>query len=190
MTEPQHPTQEQIKEFVIAAHSNLEKVKSLHAAEPALLNERFADFNETALEAASHMGNQPIAEYLLAQGAPLTICAAAMLGQYSAVVQFLDDDPTQVNTLGAHGIPLFFHAALSGDTAITTLLLARGGGEGLTMSLHAAVKFGHRAMTQWLLDHGTDTNVKDFQGQTPLDVAVAQGYTEVAAILRAHMATG
>ncbi|MCE7980613.1 MAG: hypothetical protein DYG89_05425 [Caldilinea sp. CFX5] len=126
------------------------------------------------------------AEYLLAQGAPLTICAAAMLGQYAAVVRFLDEDSAQVNAQGAHGIPLFFHAALSGDTAITELLLVRGGGMGVATSLHAAVKFGHVAMTQWLLAHGAEINGKDFQGQTPLEVAVAQGYTEIAAILRAH----
>lgn len=186
MTEPKQPSQEQVKEFVIAAHSNLEKVKALLIAEPALLNERFADFNETALEAASHMGNRPIAEYLLAQGAPLTICAAAMLGRYDAVAQLLDAEPTQVNAEGAHGIPLFFHAALSGETAITELLLARGGGAGLATALHAAIKFGHVAMTQWLLAHGAETNVKDFQGQTPLTLAVTQGYAEVAALLRAH----
>ncbi|MFZ4656883.1 MAG: ankyrin repeat domain-containing protein [Caldilineaceae bacterium] len=183
MTKPLVPTQEQVKEFVIAAHSNLEKVKTFLVAEPALLNERFADFNETALEAAAHMGNRPIAEYLLEQGAPLTICAAAMLGRYDAVVHFLDDEPTQVTAEGAHGIPLFFHAALSGDTAITALLLARGGGAGLTTSLHAAVQFGHLAMTEWLLAHGAALDIKNFQGQTPLEVAVARGYPEVAALL-------
>ena len=41
-------------------------------------------------------------------------------------------------------------------------------------------------MTQWLLAHGAETNVKDFQGQTPLTLAVTQGYAEVAALLRAH----
>ena len=177
------PTQDQVKEFVLAAHADFDKVKALLTADPHLLNQRYVDFNETALEAASHMGNRQIAEYLLDAGAPLTICAAAMLGRMDDVAEIVDKDPGLVNAKGAHGIPLIYHAALSGDTELTELLLALGGGAGLETSLHAAVKFGHSEMTRWLLAHGAAREVKDFQERTPLQVASENGFQEIVALL-------
>ena len=177
------PTQEQVKEFVLAAHANFDKVKTLLQEEPSLLNERYVDFDETALEAASHMGNRAIAEHLLVNGAPLTVCAAAMLGRIDDVAEFLDKEPYLVHAKGAHGIPLIYHAALSGNTEITDLLLALDGGEGLENALHAAVKFDHVEMTRWLLERGAATNVKDFQGRTPREVAEQNGCSEIAELL-------
>src|SRR4051812_25697281 len=76
-TTPQPTTSEihadQIREFVIAGHGNLEKVKQMLAIHPELLNIanvwRPGD-TETALQGASHVGNREIAEYLLSLGAP------------------------------------------------------------------------------------------------------------------------
>lgn len=180
----QELTQDQIREFVLAAHGNFAKVKALLAAEPRLLKARYLDFDETALEAASHVGNRPIVEHLLAQGESLTICTAAMLGLIDEVNQFLEADPALANAKGAHGIPLIFHAALSGETAVTEAILAHGGGDGLEQSIHAAVKLNHAAMTEWLLAHGASTDVKDFQGKTPLEVATEQLYDEIIQLLR------
>src|SRR5205807_1432199 len=114
-------TPELVQEFVIAAHGDLAKVKELHGVNAALLNVPWAMFDETALAAASHTGRREIAEYLLAAGAPLTICAAAMLGQTEQVAAFLQGDPSLANAAGAHGISLLYHAALSGQTAIGEL---------------------------------------------------------------------
>lgn len=183
MTTASQPMQEQVKEFVLAAHVDFTKVQMLLAAEPQLLNARYLELDESALEAASHMGHRPIAEYLLAQGAPLTICAAAMLGQIDDVAAFLDRDPILANVKGAHGIPLIYHAALSGNTELTELLLSFGGGEGLTNSLHAAVKQGHVEMTRWLLARGANLAVEDFKGRTPLQVATENGFAEIVALL-------
>ena len=41
-------TQEQIRNFVLPAHGNLEVVKQLLAEEPRLLNEKYQEFDETA----------------------------------------------------------------------------------------------------------------------------------------------
>lgn len=177
------PIQEQVKEFVLAAHADFAKVKTLLESEPSLLNQRYAEFDETALEAASHMGHRSIAKYLLDQGAPLTICTAAMLGQPDDVAEFLDKDPSLVRARGAHGIPLIYHAALSGNTEIAELLVALGGGEGVESALHAAVKFGHVEMTRWLLSHGADITVKDFQGRTPLELATEQEFDDIIQFL-------
>src|SRR5215471_7157454 len=126
----QSPPQELVEQFVIAAHFNLPRVKELYEQHPELLNIAWAKFEETALAAASHTGQRAIAEYLLAQGAPMAICTAAMLGDTEAVTSFLHDDPGLANARGAHGIPIMFHAAMSGNTDVTELLLKHGGGEG------------------------------------------------------------
>ena len=180
-------SQDQIGEFVIAAHGNLPRVQELHLQHPDLLNARYARFDETALEAAGHMGARAIAEYLLAAGAPLTIFAAAMLGQADRVREFLDHDPGLASVAGVHGISLLFHAALSGKIEVAELVLAHGGGKDIDTALHAAIAFGHVGMVEWLLAHGVqNVDVLNFEGKTPLAVAVERGQDDIAALLRQH----
>ena len=59
MNAPQPP------EIVIAAHSNLARVKELLAEDPTLLHTMYEPWKEDPIGAASHVGNRPIAEYLL-----------------------------------------------------------------------------------------------------------------------------
>jgi uncharacterized protein len=182
-----HPPQELVEPFVIAAHFNLPRVQELYAQHPELLNEKWAKFDESALAAASHTGQRAIAEFLLEQGAPLVICTAAMLGRTDDVAAFLHEDASLANARGAHGIPILFHAAMSGNTDVTGLLLAHGGGEGINAALHGAVAYNHVTMAQWLLAHGvTDVNVLNFEEKTPLKVANERGFSEMADVLRAH----
>lgn len=185
MDTTQQISQNLVQEFVLNAHGNLAKVKELYAQEPGLLNIPWARFDETALAAASHMGNRAIAEFLLEQGAPMTVCTAAMLGMADRVAAYLADDPKLANAQGAHGIPIMYHAAMSSNTHLTDLLLSHGGGEGMSGALHGAVNFGHAGMVAWLLSHGADNvNVPNFEGKTPLTVALEKGHTEIADLLK------
>jgi hypothetical protein len=113
-----------VGEFVGAAHGDFAKVKALLGQEPALLNAAH-DWGggswETALGAASHVGNREIAEYLLSKGAPVTICTAAMLGQLELVKAIIKAHPAQRQALGAHGIPLLDHAKAGGEQAKAVL---------------------------------------------------------------------
>ena len=117
-------TQEQIRNFVLPAHGNLAIVKEQLAQEPRLLNEKYIEYDETALEAASHVGNRPIADFLLAQGAPMNLYTAAMYGLIDEVNQYLDESPELVNGNGVHGISLLYHAALSGNVDLVEMLAA------------------------------------------------------------------
>ncbi|HKV58748.1 MAG TPA: ankyrin repeat domain-containing protein [Ktedonobacteraceae bacterium] len=183
----EHPSQELVEPFVIAAHFNLPRVKELYGRYPELLNEKWAKFDESALAAASHTGQRAIAEFLLEQGAPMVICAAAMLGRTEDVAVFLRDDASLANARGAHGISILFHAAMSGNIDVTELLLAHGGGEGINDALHGAVVYNHIAMAQWLLAHGvTDVNTPNYEAKTPLKVANERGFSDMADVLRAH----
>jgi ankyrin repeat protein len=182
-------TQEYIQTFVMPAHGNLAKVKEMLVADPRLLDAMYEPWGETALGAASHVGNRPIAEYLLEQGAKLTIYTAAMLGTQEDVAAFLANDPDLINSGGAHNIPLMFHAALSGDLALMQFLAEKGNTQTADNALHIAANRGDTAMTQWLLDRGADVNTKNFQDMTPLQIAAAQEQAEVAALLRNYGAT-
>lgn len=111
---------ELVQEFVGVAHANLERTRQLLAQEPALINAAWdwggGDF-ETALGAASHMGRQDIATFLLENGARLDLFAAAMLGRLEIVKAALEAFPEAVRTPGPHGIPLIAHAEMGGDEA-------------------------------------------------------------------------
>lgn len=186
-------TPERIREFVIASHFNLSKVQAMFAEQPALLTSKHQwgenDF-EDALGAASHVGSHPIAEFLLEQGVPLTIFAAAMLGRPSEVAAFIQADASQANARGAHQIPILFHAALSGDTTLTALLVDAGCNEGFDGALHAAIMYGHTDMVSWLLEHGAhDLQVLNYEGKTPLQKALELNQPEIVSLLRTHGAT-
>lgn len=109
-----------VQEFVGVAHTDLERTKEMLAQEPGLVNATWdwggGDF-ETALGAAAHMGNAPIANFLLENGARLDLYAAAMLGRLEIVKAVLETYPEAINIPGAHGIPLITHAEMGGDPA-------------------------------------------------------------------------
>src|SRR3954471_16305230 len=178
---------EVVQEFVTSAHGYFPKVQEMLEKEPGLLNEKWKDFDENALEASGHMGRADIMNYLLEKGAPLTVFVAASLGQPEDVAAFMRENPAlAANTPGVHGITLLFHAALSGNVEVAELVGANGGLEAASAALHGAVVYGHRDMVIWLLDKGGDPNTPDWQNKTTLDVALARGHSEVANILRAR----
>ena len=84
-----------VKEMVTVAHGNVARARELVAARPALARAAwdwgYGDW-ETALAAASHVGNKEIAGLLLAAGAHPTIFSAAMLGQLDAVTGVVPGD--------------------------------------------------------------------------------------------------
>ncbi len=109
-----------VSEFVSVAHTDLERVQAMLAAEPALVNATWdwggGDF-ETALGAAAHMGAREIALFLLENGARLDLFAAAMLGYLPAVQAMVEANPAVLASRGAHGIPLLAHARFGGEPA-------------------------------------------------------------------------
>lgn len=120
---------EMVKEFVIAAHTNLEKTTKMLEAQPALVNATWdwggGDW-ETGLGGASHMGSREVALYLLSQGARMDVFCAAMLGRIEIVKAFLAADPKIVDLPGPHRIPLIRHAMAGKQDAVVELLKAAG----------------------------------------------------------------
>ena len=179
-----------VREFVIAGHGNLERVKQMLAENPELLNAAYPwkeDDRETAIQAAAQVGSVSVAEFLLARGAPLDICTAAMLGRKDHVELLLAQDPDKIHAKGAHGIPLLPHAGFGRNLELVQFLVARGAMAGLSPALHNAMSRGDIRIVAWLLDNTKpDLGWKNFQGKTALKVAEELRVGEIARLLREH----
>ena len=106
-----------VREMVGVSHGNVARVKELVTARPALARAAwewgYGDW-ETALGAASHVGNREIARILLDNGAHPTIFSAAMLGELDVVKAFIVASSGIQRTRGPHGITLLAHARAGG----------------------------------------------------------------------------
>ena len=102
-----------VRETVTVSHGNFGRVRELVEASPALAKANwdwgYGDW-ESALGAASHMGNRDIAKFLIEHGARPNIFSAAMLGQLDVVKSFVAASPGVQRTHGPHGITLLSHA--------------------------------------------------------------------------------
>jgi len=115
---------ESVREIVGASHGNLARVKEMVTARPALARASwdwgFGDW-ETPIDAASHVGNRPIAEFLIASGARPTIFTAVMLGQLSIVKALTEATPGLQRMRGPHGLTMVAHAKAGGAGAADVL---------------------------------------------------------------------
>jgi hypothetical protein len=109
-----------VMEVVGVSHSNLARVKELVQQHPALAKASwdwgYGD-HETALGAASHVGQRAIAEFLLENGAPPTLFSATMLGQLDVVKAFIAATPGLQKIRGPHSLSLMVHAKAGGPPA-------------------------------------------------------------------------
>jgi hypothetical protein len=115
-----HLAEEQIKEFVVAGHNDLAKVKQMLAKEPNLIYARYdwgkGDFEE-AIEGAGHVGNKEIANYLIENGARVNLFVLTMLGKKKIVIPALEEYPNLITAKGPHGLSLLHHAQKGGSDA-------------------------------------------------------------------------
>jgi hypothetical protein len=196
-TEPKRKPQLEsalVKEFVLVGHTNLSRVKELLAAEPMLINAMWdwgAGDWETAIGAASHVGNREIALHLLDAGSRFDPCCAAMLGEAEAVAAMIRAHPALANARGPHGYTLLYHVGYAGNVALAETIAPHIAAEKrprhFNQALQTAVLRGHADFTAYLLDHGVDDpNSKNFQGKTTLDIALAKKFDAIAKLLRAH----
>ncbi len=111
---------EMVKEFVMAAHVDLDKTKAMLAETPSLLNATWdwggGDF-EMAIGGAGHMGRRDIALFLISQGGRFDLFVATMLGRLDVVKPMLAAFPHLAESKGPHGIPLMVHAQKGGEEA-------------------------------------------------------------------------
>ena len=120
-----------VKEFVLAGHFNLDKVKNMLNDYPNLIYSRYdwgnGDFEE-AIEGAGHKGNKEIANYLIEKGARVNLFVLTMLGKMSLVKPTLEAYPELLFSKGAHGLTLLHHAEIGGEASkeLYDYLLVKG----------------------------------------------------------------
>jgi hypothetical protein len=119
---PEYPahTPAQAREMVGVSHGNVDRVRELLVEYPTLAGAAwdwgFGDW-ETALGAASHVGNREIATLLIEQGARPDLFTFAMLGQLEVVRGFVAANPGIQRLRGPHGLTLLHHARNGGEAA-------------------------------------------------------------------------
>ena len=189
-TEENALSPDQIREFVIAGHGNLQRVKEMLVTNPKLLNaaHKWGERDtETAIQAAAQVGNVPIAEFLLGKGAPMEICTAAMLGRRDIVMDKLVADSNEALAVGAHGIPLLSHSVWSGNMELVRFVYEHGATTGADLALHNATLKGYAEIVAWLLDNaGAVVSSKNYQGKTPMTVARERNNENLVKVLREH----
>lgn len=117
-TDPETYKVELVKEFVLAGHFNLDKVKSMLIDYPNLIYSRYdwgnGDFEE-AIEGAGHKGNKEVANYLIEKGARVNLFVLTMLGKTNLVTPTLEAYPNLIFSKGPHGLTLLHHAEIGGE---------------------------------------------------------------------------
>ena len=138
-----------MKDVVGLSHSNLARVKELVQQHPALAKASwdwgYGD-HETALGAASHVGQRAIAELLLDHGAPPTLFSAAMLGQLEAVKAFITATPGLQKIRGPHSLSLMVHARAGGPAAAAVVAYLESVGDAALPLTDEPLSADERAM--------------------------------------------
>ena len=154
-----YPTQDPsiVREMVGASHSRIDRVRELLATSPTLAlatwDWGFGDW-ETALGAASHVGNRDIAQLLIDHGARPDLFTLAMLGHLDAVKACIEAIPGIQRTRGPHGITLLKHAKAGGDNAarVVDYLSQLGDADPAYTSLDLAPEWADRCVGDYSLD--------------------------------------
>lgn len=132
-----------VKEFVGVSHSKIDRVKEMLENDHLLLHVSYdwggGDF-ESGIEAAGHVGNKEIANYLLSKGARYNIYLACMLGHLDTVKQVLTFNPGLLNSKGPHGFTMLHHAQKGGsDSAAVVEYLQKLGAKETRMNFYVRV---------------------------------------------------
>jgi uncharacterized protein len=177
--------------FATVAHFDADKVKEMHRASPSILSTR-STWDELAIEAAAHMGLEPLAQYLADAGSPVSTCTAVLLGQTEMVRKMIREDRNRLRERGAHDFPLLNFVSFGAERAEIAGVLLEAGcdpnafGRGQS-PLHIAAGQGYVEVAALLLDHGANVNAtarsRKGAGPTPLAVAVQKKQTKMAELL-------
>jgi len=146
-----------------------------------------------AVDAAGHTGRVDICTWLLEHGAPFSMVSAVVCNRRRDVERFLDQEPRRLLERGPHDFPVLWYPVI-GETPpeMMELLLDRGAvieeqaflG---TTALHWAAMHGSIDMVALLLERGADPRrigrKFDDRGQTPVDLAAAEGHDAVVRLL-------
>jgi ankyrin repeat protein len=186
------PSEEDRALIVAAFSGNIEAVKQ-HIANGADVNAKDKD-GDTPLNSAAFSGHKEIAELLIAKGADVnakggvsggTPLHSAAFSGHKEVAEQLISKGADVNAKLKGGETPLDLASLHPE--IADLLRKHGGKTGVWFkaeeSIHIAAMAGHIEAVKKHLADGTDVNVKDENGWTPLNSAAVKGRNQIVKLL-------
>jgi uncharacterized protein len=158
---------------------DVERVKTMIAADPALIDAR-SDTGASAILTAVYHHRLEIVNLLVARGAALSLFEAAAAGEVERAERLIDGSPGAVNGHSADGWTPLHLAAFFGHPRMVELLLASGAdvtacstnANGNT-PLHAALAANQKLTAGLLMGGGADVNAVDAAGWRPLHLAAA-----------------
>jgi ankyrin repeat protein len=155
--------------FEASALGDLETVRRLVEGDRSFVN-AFAADGFYPLGLAAYFGHPAIVEFLLKNGADVTLAAR-----------------------NAQKVTALHAGASRGGAEIVKMLLEAGADPNVTqergfVALHSAAANGNAAVVALLLKHGARADAKSDDGKRPEDVAAASGHKDVAEMLRTAQA--
>jgi ankyrin repeat protein len=158
---------------------DVERVKAMVSAEPALLNAR-GGTGESAILTAVYYRQKEIVNLFVARGADLSLFEACAAGEIERVERLVADRPSEINAYSGDGWTPLHLAAFFGHPKIAEYLLARDADVAATSRntnantpLHAALAGNHTMVAGLLMGAGADVNATDGGGWRPLHIAAA-----------------
>ncbi|WP_202081165.1 ankyrin repeat domain-containing protein [Caldalkalibacillus salinus] len=152
--------------FEAAAAGRQDRVQALLEQDQSIVASYSPD-GWTPLHLACFFGHYEVAEFLIQHGAPVDI----------RTKNEMDNLPIQT-------------ASSNKNLEIVALLLQNGADAnakqhhgGFTL-LHEASLLGNVELVKLLLKHGADPHIANETGQTPIDIAKGQNFTEILALLQ------
>jgi len=181
----------------IAAEGGFLKVVDFLISEGVDLDRQGLDGDSPAYLAASY-GHLDVLKALRSAGASLdipsgseqfTALAAAILTGNSKIAIYLIKNGANLQLKSEKGSTPAFLAAQKGDLAVMKAIAEAGGdletqGPSSLTPVAFAAYFGHEAVVRFLIDQGVDLSVRDVDGNSALDLAEAQGFNDIARMLR------
>jgi len=178
--------------FDVVRAGDTERLKSLLASEPGLVNVRNERGHSPVLIAQYHHRSNALA-VLLAAGPELDLFDAASVGDTARVAALLDGDPSQINAYSNDGFYPLGLAAFFAHPETVRLLISRGADLAQVarnpmrvQPLNAAVAGRSMEVVRLLVEAGAPIDPQQLEGWTPLHGAVHQGNLEMTKYLLAH----
>ena len=175
--------------FEAIGEGDVDRVRALVEAEPAVASERNEQGTSAVLQARYH-GRLDLVDLLRAARGALDVHEAAALGDADRVRELVDSDPELVNGYAEDGFYPLALAAFFGHADVVALLLERDADVTQrarnplsVMALHAAAATNQTAIARHLLDAGAPASATQQDSYTPLHEAAANGNSELVALL-------
>ena len=174
-----------------AAYGGNKEVVEFLINKGASINAKECDVGATPLLYAVVKGYKDVAELLIANGADINakeISGATPLFHAASkdVADLLITNGADLNTKSN---PCFVLDGLAGNEG-NTIYWANGTSIQKTVggrtALHTALENGRKDIAEYLIAKGAEINTRDYNGETPLDLAIRIGIKDMADLLREH----